>query len=275
MTTPAPDPGDLFMSDIQPLPDAALQVSATIPGSAGGPIEAVKRAMVEGVRKGLNGNALVADGQITVDLDYPVEKEHYPGVWVGFSLSKLERAGLGHEDHALVNGQWTFVQQWMFEGRISLTVAALSSKDRDRIADRLLMMLAFSRPPELGVVYNAPQDTQEERQLIGSLMDNPYVALTPQTGQILCGGEQVTPGTSWSNNVLVYENAFSMDVVGNFGMSFNHDGTYTLRAIQLSPTPSAMGQTYDPAYWRPPILGTTGSVPNTYFPAPNNFPPPV
>jgi hypothetical protein len=146
--------------------DAANRTNQEYPGAGGsGMIETVKRAVMSALREALTGtslNHLVNGTDVTIDMEYPIEKANYPGIWVQFSFNEIVQAGVGHEPlvRTVVSEpgdpeeiRWDLVREIQFKGRVTLTVLALSSLERDRIADAVITMLAFSRPrrrPSLG-----------------------------------------------------------------------------------------------------------------------------
>ncbi len=266
----------VFMSDYE-FPAPGTVVVPSMPRSQGGIIEAVKTATVQAFRDALQGVSLFDQGQsVYITIDYPTEQVQFPGLWVQFSISKLNRAGVGHEIATQVNGVWTFIQEWIFEGRLTLTMVALKSLDRDRLADAVMASLAFARPP--GLLLTMPnQDTRQNRSLITALDENPYIALTLQLDTIIPGGESASQGTPWGDDAaLVYENSYSVDMVGNFNLQFSQDGVYTLAEIRPNITMSSTGQVYDPILWQnipsaqpvnPAQLGSWLNQSNTDIPA--------
>jgi hypothetical protein len=82
-------------------PDPVPQANAPLPGAGGaGMIETVKRAVMTALRDALAGtslNQVVNGSEVTVDMEYPIQKENYPGIWVQFSFSEIVQAGIGHE----------------------------------------------------------------------------------------------------------------------------------------------------------------------------------
>ena len=81
-------------------PYAGAVLNETVPGSEGGLIEAVKRAVTTSLRESITSTGLSVDGgnsKVHIDIEYPMEEESYPGIWVQFSVTNLTRAGLGHE----------------------------------------------------------------------------------------------------------------------------------------------------------------------------------
>lgn len=229
--------------------DPAKKTSAPFPGASGaGMIETVKRAIMNALREALTGstlNRLVNGTPVTVDMEYPIEVENYPGIWVQFSFSEITQAGIGHEPliknvlaEATENSpeviNWEPVREFQFKGRVTLTIVALTSLERDRLADAVVTMLAFSRPPNT-VLTNPTEDTRQFRQFITSLAENPYVSISVNHDQIIPGGQAMTTGVPWDEEIPGYEDSYSFDILGQTNIVFRHDGTYTLRNVVEAP----------------------------------------
>jgi len=246
MTDPFYDPTD---------PNPAYLVNETLPRSEGGLIEAVKRAVVNALRDALQSMNLRLDGRtVYIDLEYPMEESQYPGIWVGFSPTKLNRAGISHELPVRDGDTWCLIQEWEFTGRITLSLAAIKSLDRDRLADLVIANLAFARSPDL-VLTKPEEDTKQYRSLIAALSANPYVSMTLNTDQIYPGGQDVNPGAPWAggDNVLVYTDSYAVDTLGQFNVKFTHDGVYTLARLDVvnEMMPEPEWPFYDPYQSRP------------------------
>jgi len=215
-------------------PNPAYDITQTLPKSEGGLIESVKRAVVTALRDALSGMDLRIDGQaVYIDLEYPLQESQYPGVWVQFSPSSLGRAGIGQELMVKENGAWCPIQEWTFQGRVTLAIVALSSLARDRLADAIIMNLAFARTPDAYIVTQPGQDTRRYRTLMNALDENPYVKMTLLHDTIYPGGQNVTPGVPWQPDVLAYEDSYSFDLLGQFNVKFTHEGYYELAHIDL------------------------------------------
>lgn len=211
-------------------------VNQILPKSEGGLIEAVKRAVVVSFREAMHATGLQVSGHdVYISEEYPLQETQYPGIWVQFSPTKLGRAGISHEWPIKEDGNWCLVQEWMFEGRITLAVVALKSKDRDRLADAIIAHLAFARTPDL-VLTKPDQDTKQYKTLLTTLGQNPYIAMSLNTDVIYPGGQRATPGTPWGQeDVLAYEDSYSFDILGQFNVKFRHDGIYELARIDVVP----------------------------------------
>jgi hypothetical protein len=254
MTTDPPVYGpDMFASDLE-LPDPATVLNEPLPRawSQGGMIEAVKRCVITGLREAFGNSSLsgAADENFYIDIEYPTDITQYPGIWVQFAIEQLQRAGLSMETWTKDDrGQWGPIHEWAFNGRITLTIAAMSSKDRDRLADTVIAQLAFSRPPDL-VIRDPRRDAKQMRGLITALDENPYVSMTLNTDQIQSGGQTVTSGTPWAQNILLYEDNYSVACTGQFNIRFNYDGVYELVEIRQRPELMDTNTAYNPVQWR-------------------------
>lgn len=241
----APDP---FFDPDNPT-QLAYSVNEPLPKSEGGLIEAVKRSVVTALRDALNGMDLRLEGKkLYIDLEYPIEEAMYPGVWVQFSPTQLQRAGLGHELPLKENGKWCLIQEWQFTGRITLSLAAIKSLDRDRLADLIIANLAFARSPDL-ILTKPAEDTRRYKSLLAALGSNPYVSITLNTDVIYPGGQDVNPGAPWAggDNVLIYTDSYALDAHGYFNVKLTQDGIYELARIDVSSEmlPEEEWPTYD------------------------------
>ena len=236
--TPRPDIPEtapsVFMSDY-PRPVPGTEVPETIPGSAGGVIEAIKKSVVSALREAITNTSLsfpTKGTQVHIELEYPMAEEQYPGIWVQFATTRLQRMGMAQEFWVRrEDGEWNAIQEWQVQGRVTLTVLALSNLERDRIADSLITLFAFSRTPE-PVITKPNKNTNKYRQFITALDENPYVAMTVNSDVLTGGGQSVNVGVPWQPDILAYTDAYSFDMVGNFNYVFNNDGTYSLARIE-------------------------------------------
>jgi hypothetical protein len=216
----------------------------------GGVIEAVKRTVIKGLRDQFANSSLDnPDQAFYIDIEYPTKPTQYPGVWVQFSISSLKRAGIGMETWTQDDaGNWGPIHEMMFEGSITLTCAAITSKDRDRLADVVMPALAFARPPDM-IIYNSATNTNQLKGLITAINNNPYVKMTLNTDVVHSGGQTATEGTPWTPNILLYEDNYSVTCQGQFNLRYSLDGVYTLAAIQVVPTIMAGNVAYNPNQW--------------------------
>lgn len=216
--------------------DVTVKVTATVPGSVGGPIESMKRAMMVALREALTGTALTLNSsEIKVSMEYPMTKALNPGIWVQFAYTDMNRAGIDHEVYHKINDVWTPIQEWIYYGRITLTIVAYTSVERDRLSDAFIDTVAFARTPDL-VMTKPDEDTKQFRSLISELNKNPYVFLTVNSDSLAGGNQDMSVGTPWDPDQFVYEDTYTFDCVGQFNFAFRHDGSYELARIDIEPT---------------------------------------
>lgn len=250
-----PDPTlgpSIFTSDYT-WPKPGETVIPPLPRSGGGLIQTVKNGVIEALQEALQNTSLnLSDQAAYVGMEYPMEPLQYPGVWVQFSITSLNRAGVGHEvtvnDGTDDNPSWSFVQEWIFQGRVTLAIAATKSLDRDRLSDAIIAMLGFARPPDM-VLMDPTKNTQQAKSLLSVLDENPFLAITLQLDTLIPGGQTVTMGTPWKDDILTYEDSYSFDCVGQFNLKFSNDGIYTLSEITPAISMSESGQLYNPTLW--------------------------
>lgn len=247
----------------------------TFPGNQGGPIEAAKRGVVMALRQTVNGTTLSDEGNIRVDMEYPSREESYPSIWVQFSLTRLKNAGMGHE-HYTDEG---LVREWMYEGKVNLTLLFLSSKERDQMSDALITIFAFSRPASTLSTHNVIVEREggsEYSSFFSSLDDNQYLSMTLNSDEIRPGGQSINVGTPWDPDTLVYEDNYSFDVMGQFETVIDDTGLYRVRRVDLAggaplgspPNPylpdGGEGPTIDTEKWNEEPVLLTGEKPDQH-----------
>lgn len=136
-----------------------------------------------------------------------MEASAYPGIWVQFDDSQeMERAGIAQVETVIDDdGIQQQVTRWKFGGNLVLTVAALSSQERDRLFDEVVRVIAFSgldQTPAGGF-----KALIENNDLIGININ--YDVLTPS-------GDAANPGTPWNTNEVIYEKTVSVAMIGEF-----------------------------------------------------------
>lgn len=246
---------DMFYSDLD-LPDPSTVTVRPIDKAwtEGGVIENVKRAVVTGLRDAFRASSIAPlkgeENEFYIDIEYPTKPTQFPGIWVQFTIESLNRAGIAMETEVHDDDLgWGTIHAWSFNGRITITAAATTSKDRDRLADTIIAQLSFSRPPDL-VLRDPQRDTKQFRGLITTLDENPFVMMTLNTDVVQSSGQTVTNNVPWAKNMLLYEDNYSITCHGQYNIRFNHDGTYTLAEIRINPSLMGSQQPYNPTQWR-------------------------
>lgn len=219
-------------------------------GAPGGVIEGVKTAVIVALKEALSGTTLGTDmsgSDVAVEMEYPMVKEYYPGIWVQFSFTEFINAGLGHElPFREDDGNWAILKEFQFKGTVTMTIMALTNLERDRIADRVTTMMMYARMPE-AVITKDSANTRQFRTLITSLASNPYIAMSINHDSLQPGGQAMTPGVPWNPELPGYEDSYSFSILGQSNIVFRHDGTYTLRAIDVN---SSIQPPVDPSEWQ-------------------------
>jgi hypothetical protein len=122
-------------------------------------------------------------------LDYPVDPQKIPSVWVDFETTMLQVAR---------------VNRWRFQGNATFTVVALSNNERDLIFDELVSMIAFSAQSESPNSFRAFIDG-------GGLIQSTW-----SFDKIEMRGKGEAPGTPWGTDEVIYEQGLSIQVIGEF-----------------------------------------------------------
>jgi hypothetical protein len=224
------------MADLGP----EFRENASIPGSTpGGVIEGVKTAVVVALKQSIQGTTLgtnMSGTDVSVEMEYPMIKEHYPGIWVQFSFTEFMNAGIGMElPFKEDDGNWAVLKEFQFKGTVTMTIMALTNLQRDRISDQVVTMMMYARAPQY-VITDPAKDTQQFRTLSKSLASNPYIAMTIDHDSLQPGGQGMTPGVPWDPELPGYEDNYSFSILGQANIVFRHDGTYTLKAIDVGNT---------------------------------------
>ncbi len=141
-----------------------------------------------------------------VGIEYPVDKQGYPGIWVDFSeTAPLRQAGVAHLEQTVTDG--TSVRtgtRFKFEGTATFTIVALTSLERDRFYDEIIRVFAFG---------NEDPATNQFRQV---LENNDFIAVNAKVDEIQVGGNASAPGTPWGTDEIIYETTISLDLIGEF-----------------------------------------------------------
>lgn len=195
------------------------------PANAADPqfIVAVKKGVIQALR-----NTFTAEypdpilRNMSVEMEYPAKEEQYPGIWVEFSFRDVQSIGLGNPVFTTPDTKQRY-QLWMFGGTVTLTIVALTSKERDTIADKVIQMYAFH-------TLNA-----KANNFRNFLAEWPYITMSVNNDVLRPNGQSNTVGAPWSPDILVYEDAYSFDIVGQFASDFPTGELVYLREIRTKP----------------------------------------
>lgn len=185
----------------------------------GGYLRELKTGLVKALRGHFGPN--YSDSRLAnlhVSIEYPVDQQEYPSIWVTYDDSALRNAGI---DHVEIAEDGTRVLRWHFEGIANFTVAALSSLERDRIYDELVKIVAFSRGVDSVNPFRA---SVENSDFIAMNFDFDTIEPTP---------ESAAPGTPWETDEIIYERGIGLQVVGEFTADLNTGNLVPLSQILI------------------------------------------
>lgn len=145
---------------------------------------------------------------LNIGIEFPVEKQSYPGIWVDYSdTAPLRQAGVSHTERTPLESDpdiFKIGTRFKFEGTASFTLVALSSLERDRLYDEVIRTFAF------GLEDTA---TSHFRVILES---NDLIAVNAKFDEIEVGGNASAPGTPWGSDEIIYERTVSLDLIGEF-----------------------------------------------------------
>lgn len=197
-----------------------------VPQAVSGPglLEGVKRAVIHAFRDAIDWQYPDPDKVVRkfadhISMEYPLNVESYPSVWVRFSLKEIRRSGVNHSLAEVIDGQR--VSYGWFEGTVTLDVMSLSSKERDQISSLLIDLLLFGR------------DKNKASRFEKSLSDDPYIAITFNGDSVSPGGQSENIGTPWDESALVFTDSFSFSILGQFDSRLKSGHLVRLRRIEV------------------------------------------
>ena len=104
----------------------------------------VKTALVEALKPVFANHVDEKLQDTKVTIDFPRERQKFPTVVIRFYEKEINNAGIGHEENFTdeENNIWRF-KHYFYTGDIEFVIYALSSLDRDLIADTLVQTIAM------------------------------------------------------------------------------------------------------------------------------------
>lgn len=148
-----------------------------------------------------------------ISIEYPVDKQNYPSIWVDFDpAGALEVAGIGFfEQSDLSDATSSQVYRWRFAGMATMTVAALTSLERDRLFDAVVKILGFG------------DKTSDLGRFRAMVENNDLIAINIDFDQIEQRGFAASQGTPWGTDEMIYEATIGMEVIGEFTIDSNNE----------------------------------------------------
>jgi hypothetical protein len=143
-----------------------------------------------------------------ISIEYPQEKESYPGIWVNFEpVGNLTRGGIdqGYQASFDPNTGWVMPNSlWYATGYATFTLGALTSMERDSLFDIMVALIAFSR-----------QDPYDSFR--AAVESNPLLGIHLNADTISIRGSSERPTTEWGGPEIVYETTVAVELVIEFG----------------------------------------------------------
>lgn len=147
-----------------------------------------------------------ANDNVYISIEYPIEQQNYPGIWVDFDSSQdLKIASIDHREYT-VNQDGTFAEttRWRFEGVSTYTIGSFTSLERDRLVDEVVKV--FAALPGDTVRYGFRSYLEE----------TPLIALQVDYDSVSLQGFAAEPGTPWGTDQMIYEVTLGVSIVGEF-----------------------------------------------------------
>lgn len=150
---------------------------------------------------------------VKVGPEYPFDEARFPAIVISFYERELKNVGVAHfelfPDPNAINRYQKYAHM-MYSGDVQFAVYALSSKDRDLIGDTLVQMLLMGN-------IEAYTNQFLERIYNPDLINHPDAEghmVNVNTDRITGMGESVAPAPWQPEDVLVYQKAYRVPVLG-------------------------------------------------------------
>lgn len=188
-----------------------------------GYITHLKAMLVQAVVETFDQQYPVADFRdIHTSIEYPIEKQHYPGIWVDYDDTQpLRTAGVDHVETVVSSTTVSRYRRWKYAGYVSYTVVALTSLERDRLCDEMIKVIAFG---------GQNPTTQRFRDYVEN---NELIAANFNFDEIEMRGNAAVPGTPWGTDEIIYERTINIAVLGEFVSDAETGDLVPLSAIHV------------------------------------------
>lgn len=178
----------------------------------------IKETMVEALRNVFNNHPDPLLDNLKVTPELPTDRAQFPAIIVRYFNRSLHNAGVAHHEWMRITPDgyepklFQKFRHFYYNGDIEFKVLALSSKDRDFLADALVQTIGMAEAETytkafLDRVYDADQ-TAEPSSLYH------FINISTDDFQELGDQEQIAP---WmEEDLLVYSATFRIPVFGEF-----------------------------------------------------------
>jgi hypothetical protein len=104
----------------------------------------IKTALIEALKPVFQNHVDAKLQNTKVIIDFPKERQEFPAVIVQFYEREIKNAGVGHEEiFQNEDGKIYKFKHYIYNGDIEFSINALSSLDRDLIADTIVQTIAM------------------------------------------------------------------------------------------------------------------------------------
>jgi hypothetical protein len=185
----------------------------------------IKRSMVESMREVFQAHPDELLARTKVSIEYPQDKNRYPSVIVRFFESQIKNMGVGHFEIIPVQ-QPTGVQNkkfkhYVYTGEVEFGIYALSSLDRDLIADTIVQTLSMG---ELQTYTN-----KFFTRIYASVLPEAKTNWININTDVIQGfGEAETPAPWEPDTQMVYQTSYRCEVGGEFYSLEETDKTFEI-----------------------------------------------
>lgn len=224
----------------------------------------IKETMTEALRQVFESHPdlLLRNTKVTPEL--PTDEASFPAVIVRYYNRSLRNAGIGHHEWFLATPEgyepklYQKFKHFMYNGDVEFKVLALSSKDRDFLADALVQTIGMAEAEDytkafLTRVYDSDQSAEPQ-----SLYH--FINLSTDDFQELGDQEQQAP---WmEEDLLVYSSTFRVPIFGEFYSRLLTDQTSYgfVQKVEVYPWIKDLEEEPDPNPEDPGIWKSAGDV---------------
>lgn len=165
--------------------------------------------------------------------EFPVTKQEYPSILVNVNIGTVENMGVGHSE--LFRTPAGTLHRWghrYFTGTVDMTCYALTTVDRNILADSLINILSFGRwdsslTPFINTLWGDPADDYSQLAAM--------YQLELATDNIKGGGNGVGPVPWQTEDELLYSKRISLDFFGGFYSAVTEDLSQFVQRIDIYP----------------------------------------
>lgn len=181
-----------------------------------------------------------------ISIEYSEEAEDWPFVLVQVRPSLIQWTGITPDE--IINAgpedspTWKRIRQGRFEASCMLQIMALTSAERDRIWDNLILLIMMGRTRSLTRSFHSTLET------------NDLVGITINEASVRPIGDTISVGTPWDPEMLTYEATIEFDMTGVFyADEFNEDlvELTTARIYPYLPIDPIPGENDGDGSWKP------------------------